>query len=149
ERLASVRLAPLRSDPTHTTEGSAQPANWAPERSAKLRSTPARLALVKSAPGQFVKFVDVGLETMVQPSTTVSAEAGVDVARTGVTKATAMTRTAPVTRTRRPNSPNMTHPPINRPLGRVHTSRTTCRERRSRRAHQLWPFTSAQADAAN
>jgi hypothetical protein len=54
-----------------------------------------------------VKFVGVGFETMVQPLTTVSAAAGVDVAKTGVTNATAITRTVPVTRRRRPT---MTYP---------------------------------------
>jgi hypothetical protein len=56
-----------------------------------------------------VKFVGVVLATIVQPSTTVSAEAGAEVAKTGVTKAMAITRAVPITRRRRPT---MTPPPL-------------------------------------
>jgi hypothetical protein len=67
------------------------------------------LAPDRFAPGQFVKFVDVGFDTMVQPLMTVSADAGVAdaVAKTGVTSAIATTRAVPVIRRRRPT---MVHP---------------------------------------
>ena len=75
-----------------------------PLRFANERSTPERLAPAKLAPGQFVKFVGVGFETIVQPSMTVSAEAAVPdaVAKTGVTNATTITRAEPLARRSRP-----------------------------------------------
>jgi hypothetical protein len=72
-----------------------------------LRDAPAKLWF-----GQFVKCVAVGFDTMVQPATTVSADAGVAVAvaTTGVTSATAIANAVPVTRRRRPTitvTPNL------------------------------------------
>jgi len=75
------------------------PAKLAYERLSPLRDAPVRFEL-----GQFVKCVDVGLDTIVQPKITVSADAGVAVAvtTTGGTSATAMANAVPVIRRRRP-----------------------------------------------
>ena len=109
DRLAFDKSAPLRllsltsASGQGLVSGTEQSMNDTPARFAKLRSTPDRFAPARSTPGQFVKFVEVGLETIVQPLTTVSAEAGVAVAKTGVTKATTITRAEVPTRRRRPN----------------------------------------------
>ena len=60
------------------------------------------------APGQLVKFEAVGFGTMVQPSTTIWADAGAEVTTTvGMTRATPINRATPVSRRRRLV---MTHP---------------------------------------
>jgi hypothetical protein len=105
DRSSPLRLVSLTSAPGQgLVFGTEQSMNCAPARFAKLRSTPDRLAPARSTPGQLVKFVDVGLEMIVQPLTTVSADAGVAVAvaKTGTTSATVITRAVPVTRRRRP-----------------------------------------------
>ena len=75
--------------------------NCAPAKSANERSIPERLTpLDRLAFGQLVKWVGVGFETMVQPSMTMSAAAGVAVAvaNTGVASAVAIAKATPVTR---------------------------------------------------
>jgi hypothetical protein len=68
------------------------PRSWLPSGSDRRVDT-SKVARAKSAPGQLVKWVGVGFETMVQPSTIVSAEAGVDVVTTGMARAAAITST--------------------------------------------------------
>jgi hypothetical protein len=95
-RFADERLADDKSAPASDAED-----RLAEDRLAYDKFSPPKLANDKLAPGQLVKFVGVGFETIVQPLTTMSADAGVDVDKTGATNATAITRTVPVTRKRR------------------------------------------------
>jgi hypothetical protein len=107
DRSAWVKLALVTSAALQLADGSPgslqlanlDPAKLAYERFSPLKSAPARLE-----PAQLVKWVGVGFETTVQPSVTVSAEAGVvdAVTKTGVTSAAAMARAEPPTRRSRP-----------------------------------------------
>jgi hypothetical protein len=102
ERSACVRFAPLRSTAAHDPLGHC--ANVSPARFAYDRFNPEKSRPEKFMLGQSVKSVGVGFVTIVQPPMTVSAAAGMAlaVAKTGVTKATAITRVEPLTRRRRP-----------------------------------------------
>jgi hypothetical protein len=131
ERFASVRLAPVSGELKQAGGRGVTVQNSKIEfaKFANERLTPERLSVAKVVFGQLVKLVGVGFETMVQPLTTVSAEAGfeVAVAKTGVIKATAITRAEPLTRRKR----RTIDPPANLDAGiTVRQSYELCLERK-------------------
>ena len=103
-RFASVRLASDRSVNAQSNDKPpTQPAREDPERSTNERLSPLRFAPSRRGARTVGEVGRSRIETMMHPSTTMSADAGVDgMAKTGVTSATAINRTVPVTRKRRP-----------------------------------------------
>src|SRR5690242_3818596 len=80
ESRAWVRFAFVRSAALQEIEKSVPSVhspNVAPVKFAYERFWPERLAVLRSAPGQFVKWLAVGRATIVQPLIVVSAAAGV------------------------------------------------------------------------